>query len=47
MVNVEPWDNIKDIDCRWEIEGWGLVFGKDLEKELKKHFEKENAEVEE
>jgi len=46
MVNIEPYDNIKDVDCRWKIEGWRLVSGKDLEKELKT-FNLESEELEE
>jgi hypothetical protein len=38
MVDVRPYDKITDVDCRWEIEGVGLVFGKDLDAELKKYF---------
>ena len=38
MVNVEPYDSIDDIDCRWYIADRGLVFGKDLEKELKAYY---------
>jgi hypothetical protein len=35
------------VDCRWKIEGWGLVFEKDLGKELKAYFEEVNEEVSE
>ena len=35
MIKIEPWDNLDDVDCRWKIEGWGLVFEKDLVKELR------------
>ena len=42
MVNIEPYDSITDVDCRWEIENWGLVFGKDIEKELKAYYREIN-----
>ena len=38
MAIVTPYDDINDVDCRWEIADWGLVFGKDLEKELKAYY---------
>ena len=41
MVDVTPYDDLSDVDCRWYIEGVGLVFGKDLEKTLKEHFSEE------
>ena len=38
MVNVEPLDDIEDVDCWWYIEGVGTVFGKDLDKDLKTYY---------
>ena len=42
MVNVTPYDNLDDIDCRWQIEGYGLVFGKDLDKNLKDYYREQD-----
>lgn len=47
MVEVEPFDDIEDGDCRWTIKGWGVVFGKDLEEELKKRCRAMKEEAEE
>lgn len=46
MVTITPYDPISDPDCRWEIKGWGLVFGKDLEKELKAYYREEEPDEE-
>lgn len=35
MIKIEPWDDLDDVDCRWNIAGWGLVFEKDLVNELR------------
>lgn len=47
MVEVEPFDDINDVDCRWQIKGYGVVFGRDLEKELKKCYRARKEEAEE
>lgn len=47
MVEVVPYDSISDVDCRWEIKGVGLVFGRDIEKELKEYYRGQEEEVSE
>lgn len=46
MVEVTPFDDLDDVDCRWQIEGVGIVFGRDIEKELKAYY-REKGEDEE
>jgi hypothetical protein len=38
MVNIEPYDLIDDTNCRWEIKGYGVVLGKDIETALIDYF---------
>lgn len=38
MVNVEPFDELNEKDCRWSIEGYGVVFEDELVFELRKYF---------
>lgn len=40
MIKIEPWDDLDDVNCRWKIEGWELVFEKDLVKELRLYARK-------
>jgi len=43
MVNVTCYDDPDEPDCRFQIEGWGLVFKSEIGNELIKYF-KEHPE---
>ena len=47
MVDVVPFDNISDTHCRWKIKGYGIVFGRVLEKELKEYYSEQELLEEE
>lgn len=34
MVDIQPYDDVEERDCRWKIEGVGLVFGDEIEETL-------------
>jgi hypothetical protein len=35
MIKIEPYDDLDDLDCRWDIEGYGLVLETHLIKTLR------------
>lgn len=38
MIDIVPYDHIGNIAYRWEIKRYGIVFGTDIEKELKEYY---------
>jgi hypothetical protein len=40
MINVKPMGDLDDVDGLWLIEGWKLVFEKDLAKQLRLYARK-------
>ena len=37
MIKIEPYDDLDNLVCRWNIEGYGLVFEEDLVETLRFH----------
>lgn len=46
MIRIEPYDELDDPCCRWNIVEYGVVYEKDLVKELRLYARKLQDEAE-